>query len=435
MQFSSILFIIFFFPVSVILYYPAPAKYKPHILLIISSVFCTMISLRLLIFTYILIAANYFLARLLKGRFKKIIYFLALIINISILMAMKISPSGNPFLPVCVSFFMMEFIGYLTDIYKGKISYEKNFINFALYIMFFPKFPMGAVISYQEFYPFLKRSRINLSILGRGIIIFIKGLSKNIIIGGSLYPIWQTVKNIEPERLSALSAALGILAFALSFYFCLSGILDMSAGLSRCFGYKLPHDFEHPFFAPGLSDFLSRWHMNTVRWFKNYIYNPAEKFSPAFACILMWILIGLWYEFSLNKLIWGLLMGLGLIIEKSFRHKNMLYAFIIKLLGWIFFSQPAIMDSLKFIKALIGGCHGFADSLSLYLLQSYTVILLIAVYTSTDLFKNLTEKIKDNRYLSVPLRLILPFTDIILLIIDIAIIASGRIDNFSVLFG
>ena len=334
MEFSSVFFIIFFLPVSVIIYYLTPAKYKSHVLLGISSVYCGMISIYLLILVYILITANYFIALRIEKSSGRILYILSLLLNIILLLALKTKPvlsavmpmySQNIFLPVCVSFFMLEFIGYITDVRKEKIFAEKNYLSFALYILFFPRFIMGAVIPYQDFYIFSKHSRINLSILGRGIITFIKGLSKNIIIGGYLYPLWNTVKNIEPDKLSALSALLGISAFIFSFYFCLSGILDMSAGISCCFGYKLPSDFDHPFFTSGLSDFLSRWHINTVKWFREYVFNPLRKISGTLASVSAWVLIGLWYELSWNKLIWGLILGLALSFERFTKCRNIIY--------------------------------------------------------------------------------------------------------------
>lgn len=444
MEFSSVFFIIFFLPVSVIIYYLTPAKYKSYVLLGISSVYCGMISIYLLVLVYALITANYFLALKIEKSSGKILYIISLCLNIILLTALKTKPilslvmpmySQNIFLPVCVSFFMLEFIGYITDIKNEKIFAEKNYHLFALYILFFPRFLMGAVTSYQDFYIFSKRPRINLSILGRGLIIFIKGLSKNIIIGRYLYPLWNIVKEIEPEKLSALSAFLGISAFIFSFYFCLSGILDMSAGIACCFGYKIPHDFDHPFFTSGLSDFLSRWHINTVKWFREYIFNPLKKISGTLASVSAWVLIGLWYELSWNKLIWGLILGLALSLERFAKFRNIIYTLAISLISWIFFSQSSVGDSLILIKALFGGCHGFVDSLSFYLLKSYIVILLIAVYTSTDLFKNLSEKIKDNEYLSVPFGIVMPFVDVFLLIISLSAIVSDGSHSLSLMFG
>lgn len=444
MEFTSVFFIIFFLPVSVIIYYLTPARYKPAVLLAISSAYCAMISVYLLVLVYILIVLNYFLAMNINKKSGRLIYFLSLSMNTVLLTALKTKPvlslvmpvySQNVFLPVCISFFMLEFIGYITDIYRRKGIPEKNFLNFALYILFFPRFIMGAVVSYQDFYVFMKHSRINLSILGRGLIMFIKGLAKNVIIGNSLYPLWETVKNIQPEKLSALSALLGISAFTFSFYFCLSGILDMSAGISCCFGYKIPPDFDHPFFTSGLSDFLSRWHINTVKWFREYIFMPLEKISFTLASVIMWVLVGLWYELSWNKLIWGLITGLAVSAEKFTGRKNVIYTFIVSMLGWIFFSCSSPEASVMLIKSLFGMNHGFADSLSFYFLKSYIVILLIAIYTSTDLFKNLTEKIKDNHYLSVPFGIAMPFIDMILLVISIAIITSDGSHSLSSMFG
>lgn len=448
MEFNSIFFIIFFFPVSIILYYLTPSKYKPLALLVISSVYCGLISLYLLILVYILTAVNYFSAIFIEKNSgitkRRIIYSFSVILDLLLLLILKTKSAisavmpmyaENIFLPICVSFFMLEFIGYISDVYNKKIFGEKNFINFALYILFFPKFIMGSVVSYQHFLPFIRRSQINLSILGKGISIFIKGLSKNIIIGVSLYPLWVTVKNIQPDRLSSLSALLGIAAFSLSFYFCISGILDMSSGISYCFGYKFPHDFDHPFFTYGLSEFSSKWHINTVKWFKKYVLNPLKRFSVPFAIIVTWVLIGLWYEFSWNKLMWGLIIGSAAALEKFSGRKNAVCTFIVVSLGWIFFSQSSLGDSLLFIKAILGGNHGFADSLSFYLLKSYIVIILIAIYTSTDLFKNLTEKIKDSQYFAVPLNMAMPVMDLILLIIDISIISSGGNYTLAEMFG
>lgn len=450
MEFNSIFFIIFFLPISITIYYLTPTEKKSKVLLIISSFYCGMISIYLLMLMYIVITLNYFSALYIQQ--KRTLYILSLIFNISLFILMRektilsfIVPmyAENTFLPICVSFFPLQFIGYITDVYKSRISVETKYMNFALYILFFPKLIIGPFVDYEDFYPSLKRSKVNLSILGKGLIIFIKGLAKNVIIGNSLYPLYQAVMNIEIENLSSLSAWLGIFAFSLSFYFCFSGMLDMAVGLSYCFGYKFTQDFDHPFFASGLMSFFSRWNISVVKWFEKYVSNPIKsdfsmKYIDFFTTILSWILIGLWYEISWNKFIWGAIIGIFIAIEKTLNHKNgfsyisMIYTFVITSIGWVFFSQKSLRDALIFIKVLFYGNNNIADTLSFYLFKSYIVILLIAIYVSTDLFKNLVEKINDKKYFSTVSNIVMPAIDFTMLIISISIIVSNKSSVVSV---
>lgn len=443
MLFNTVFFIIFFFPLSLIIYSCTSSKYKPVVMLVISSVYCGMISIYLLAFTYLIITLNYFSALYILK--KRLVYILVITVDILLFVLLKtryvssfIMPmySQNIFLLVCISFFMLQIIGYINDVYRGRIFAEKNYLNFALYILFFPKFMMGSVVKYQDFYPFLKRSRTNLSMIGKGVSIFIKGLSKNIIIGGSVYQLWDIIKNINPINLSALSAWLGIASFSLSFYFCLSGFIDMSNGISCCFGYRFSQDFDHPFFTVGLSDFSSKWHISITKWFEKYTFGFLKKHFRHISVIIMWGLIGLWYELSLNKLIWGLIIGTALLVEKILGKKNILCTFVVISLSWAFFSQSSLMDSFMFLKALLGGNNNFADSLSFYFLKSYIVILLIAIYTSTDLFKNLMEKIKDWEHINFICNMAMPFADFLFLVISIsAITVNSDLRSISLMFG
>lgn len=460
MEFNTLFFIIFFLPLSLLIYYFVPLKRKNTVMLTISSIYCGFISIYLLIAVYILITINYFagiyMSKNSGNSFKqKMVYATILLADIILFFVLRsknvlsvIMPmySQNVFMPICVSFFMIHFTGYITDVYKKRIFAEKSYKSFALYILFFPKFILGPLVRYSDFYPYMKRTKINLSIMGKGLLIFIKGLFKNVIIGGSVYQLYSAVNTISLNNLSALSAWLGILAFSFSFYFCLSGFLDMARGLSYCFGYKFAKDFEHPFFASGVGEFFSKWHISTVKWFETYMSAPMKsnknKYTEVFSTILIWLIIGLWYEVSLNKIVWGLIIGIAIAVEKVFRKNNgfsyisVIYTFVITSIGWILFSQNSMTDSFMFLKALIGGNNIIADELSFYLFKSYIVILLIAVYASTDLFKNLVEKVREKEIFSIPCNAIMPVIDMFCLIVSIAVItAEGTRESLSVMFG
>jgi alginate O-acetyltransferase complex protein AlgI len=339
---------------------------------------------------------------------------------------------------VGISFFTLSAIGYLIDIYCGRIKAEHNPVKFALFIMFFPKLPFGSLISYSSFRRMCRNPRHNITEVGTGIGIFITGLGKKVIFADTLYNLYSAVNSMDVSDISAVSSWLGIISYMLCLYFTLSGYSDMGIGIARCFGYRLPRSFRYPVFGMGMRDFCAKWHMPLIRWIKKYIVNPSVsrlsgKKSRIISAVAVWGLAGLWYGFNVNTLIWGLIIGTVLAFEiimekKTLKATAIIYTFIINSIGIIFFFGDGISYSMRYLIASIGGNSGIADNVSLYLLKSYAVPLIVSSYAATDMFGNLIENLKKFRIKNIVQILSPVFTLAVLIICTAMISYSGSSD-------
>lgn len=451
MIFSSLTFIYAFFPVSLGLYHLTPTKYKNIMLFILSSIFCGMQSLYFLAFMLVYSAFNFFIGIAIErtSRFKILSVFMLLIGIVSdalvfLLFKSKLFDKAieemniiTLIVPIGISFFTLSAIGNMIDIFKQKNKAERNFLSFSLFIMFFPKLPMGPLVNYRRFSSMLKKRENGMLEIGRGMGIFVKGLAKKVLLADNLYLIYSAVHSMNVSDLSALSTWIGTISYMLCLYFSLSGISDMGIGIARCFGFRLPQSFNYPSFSMGINDFSLRWHIPVLRWFRRYIVRPVYKktsnvFLVSISVISAWILIGLWYDFSLNMLVWGVIMGISIMIERIFvnpktlKATSIFYTFFVISFASAFFFGDNLLYSVHYLLAMIGGNNNIADTVSFYLLKSYVVVLLIGIYAATDLFRNLTER-SGKKTIKSFVRIVSPVASVILLAICTAVISfSGE---------
>lgn len=413
MIFSSLLFIYAFLPLSLGIYYISPKKIKAFSLLFISAAFCGTFSVYLPVFMAVYAMWNYAAGLASESlRKHKPLSVLAASVgiagDIAVLLFIRtdlfsdFSPI-NASVPVGAVFFTLSAIGYVADICFGKIKAERNFLKFLLYIIFFPKLLMGPLVSYSKFSRMLGKGEKSLSELGVGLTIFVKGLAKKVLFADNLFVLYSSVSSMEAESLSALSAWLGVLAYMLCLYFTISGISDMGTGLARCFGFRFTRSFNYPTFSMGINDYCSRWHIPLVRWFSRYIIKPVtDKNSNnilRYAIFIMsWGAIGLCYEFSYGKLTWGILIGAAAVVEKIMYDSKTLkataiaYTFAVTSICTVFFMGDSLSYSFHYLFAMFGGNNNLTDPAAFYLLKSYIAVLLVGIYVSTDLFRNLVER-------------------------------------------
>ncbi len=446
MKFSSILFIYVILPLIVAIYYIIPKKHKEKALFGISLFFIFTFGFSILTTVCIFVLPNYLLCRLIGRAVKKkwlcmslFVFDFALNVAYGIFCKHFIMNDivffedfSGQLTFIGTVFLVMSAIGIADEVRQGEVA-EKNFIKFGLYIVYFPKFIAGPYISYKSFSENLSEAEKGLEVLGNGASAFVKGLAKKVIIADSIFQLWHSVNMLDISSISVLTAWLGILAFGLSFYFTLSGITDMARGISLIFGINLPKSFRYPIFSTSMTEFCDHWHMSLTQWLKMYIYRPTEKFSynriiNAVKLILMWCCVGIMYEYTLNKLIWGLIIALSLIVEKILSKRyfgkmsSFLYAFLATNIGWIFFMEDNPINSLKFLKAVTGGTGNIADITGVYFLRSYALILLIGIYFSTDLFKNLIERSRGRKHIETAVSIMSPFVLTALLAVSTVLI-------------
>lgn len=451
MVYSSLLFIYGFFPISLAIYYFTPKKLKDISLFFMSMIFCGLFSLKFLFFILFFTAVNYTSARITYNlRWKKSEYKKSSIIPLSAGILFNIislfsfrtelfswinKPLGLPedFFPVGISLFTLSATGYLIDIYKGRIKAEINFIRFGLFIMMFPRLLMGPVVSYDNFLKIMKKRKIRLSELGMGIALFIKGLAKKVIIADTLFILYSAINSTDSEKIPALTAWLRIISYMLCFYFTLSGVSDMGTGISYCFGFRFPQSFNYPVFSSRIRHFSAKWHVQIVHWFRKYAVQPFRsvinaKYVNGFVFVSVWTLLGFWYGFNFSSTLWGMFMGLAVIAEGKLKNVRMLkstgiiYTFLVTTILMVFLSCGSIRESLHYLFAMIGGNGIFADSLTAYMLKSYIIVLLIAMYSATDLFRNTINRIMRTRF-RIIISIFSPVVMIIMLAVCTALIS------------
>ncbi|NLT10451.1 MAG: hypothetical protein GXY08_13285, partial [Ruminococcus sp.] len=258
MIYSSLLFIYGFLPFALLCYYITPNRHREKTLLVLSTVFCGAMGLCYLGLMLAYTVVNYTACQMIgqnRGKPAAAAPFAsAMIFDLAAILIFRTkyfigsySVIGWPekLFPVGISFITLAMLGTLIDVYTGRIEEEKNIFRFALYVMFFPKLIMGPVLRYRRFSKALDSRRDGLNEIGIGFTIFIKGLSKKVIVADNLYMLYKAVRSVDISDMSAMTAWLGITAYILCLYFTMSGFSDMGVGISHCFGMRLPQCFSY----------------------------------------------------------------------------------------------------------------------------------------------------------------------------------------------
>ena len=239
----------------------------------------------------------------------------------------------NLVLPIGISFYTFQTISYTVDIYRGQLTPSKSFWEFALFVSFFPQLVAGPILRARQFLPQLRekintanvrRIRqivINNSNLKFGITLMALGFFKKLFIADNLAPFVNTVFQ-DPIGLESFTIIMGTIAFAIQIYCDFSGYTDIAIGAAIILGFKIPINFNKPYFATSPSDFWKRWHISLSSWLRDYLYIPLggnrNSSSRTYAnLIIVMFLGGLWHGASWNFVIWGLLHGIYLAIHRA----------------------------------------------------------------------------------------------------------------------
>ena len=255
MTFDSTIFLFAFLPVSFILYYVTPAKFKNLTLVLVSILFYAWGGVVHALFLLVSVVWNYAGGELIGknlGRRKraKNIMMIAVGADIALLFIGRyigqfLEMTGNDIadsryflVPVGISFFMLQNIAYIIDIYREEISPQKDIVKFTAQIVMYPKIIAGPLVSAAEFEKQLENRKLSLGKISDGILLFLRGLSEKVIFGNGMEMVFETIQALPAGQMSVVSAWLGCVAFALRIYFTFGGYCDMAAGLSRMLGFE-----------------------------------------------------------------------------------------------------------------------------------------------------------------------------------------------------
>lgn len=424
MVFSSLTFLSIFLPVTLAIYYIVPNTIKNLILFIASLLFYAWgepVYVIIMIFSTIVdfihgkVIAYYYN----NPNKKRLFLMSSIIINLSLLGFFKYSDfliqnindifdlsikKLNLSLPIGISFYTFQTMSYTIDVYREKCKPQKNIINFGCYVAMFPQLIAGPIVRYITIAEELNNRKENIYKFSEGIVIFIKGLSKKVLLANNIGMLWDTIYSKPIQNLSTLSAWLGIIAFTFQIYFDFSGYSDMAIGLGKMFGFDFPNNFNFPYMSQSVSEFWRRWHITLSTWFREYVYiplggNKVSKIKKIYNILIVWTLTGIWHGASWNFAIWGLYFGIILIIEKFILNKYLeklssvikwIYTMLLIIIGWVLFSFENLNNGIIFLgKLFYINTVEFLDNNSLYLLSSYKIILIILILSSTNLFSNI----------------------------------------------
>ena len=253
--------------------------------------------------------------------------------NLASYVGMNSIPMLDIVLPIGISFYTFQTISYTVDIYRGKLTPCNSFKEFALFVTFFPQLVAGPIVRASEFLPQLRQKMENLDFRGNlkqivvqhsnlktGITIMAFGFLKKMFFADNIAPLVNDIFS-NPIGSESFTIILGSLGFYLQLYGDFSGYSDIAIGAALILGFKLPMNFNHPFFARSPSDWVRRWHITLFSWFRDYLYIPlgGSHKGKARTYLNLWLVmfvVGLWHGASWNFAIWGILVASYLAIPR-----------------------------------------------------------------------------------------------------------------------
>lgn len=430
MNFTSVVFIFIFLPVVLLgLWILKKLRVREDIIsayiFIISLAFYGWGGVGNLVIVLVLSILNYWLSRKLeieKGR--KCWLIVGIFLNLAVLLGYKYTnfavnsvrtlfsmepislPIPSP--PLGLSFFTFLSIAYLADIYKRRISVERNIIRYLEYVFFFPKVTMGPITRMGTMQKELDGQNISLDNVYDGVIRFCIGFVKKIMLANSVAVVADAIFSAG-GRVAAPVAWLGILSYSLQIYLDFSAYSDMAIGLGKIFGITIIENFNYPYISQSIKEFWRRWHISLSTWFRDYVYIPLggnKKGTLATYRNLMvvFFLTGLWHGASWNFIVWGLYFGVFLLLErvglmrildKLPRCVRHIYVLLVVMIGWVFFRADNLGAGIEYLGCMVGISAGPLSNLTILktLTPQYFFFLAISILACTPIAKVIEKKV------------------------------------------
>lgn len=400
MLFNSFEFLIFF-PIVALVYYLIPQKGR-HIWLLVASYYfymCWNAAFALLILTSTVLTyiCGLALGRL-ENRRKKIITASCVIINLGILIYFKYSgfilntlvnlinslniqirtPKFDILLPVGISFYTFQALGYLIDVYRGKVEAERNFFRYALFVSFFPQLLSGPIGRAGSLIPQIyKKHKFSLKTVRDGLVLMLWGYFLKMVLGDRIVILVDTIYG-NPDTYSGWYLIAATVLFAIQIYCDFGGYSTIAMGAAKVMGFKLTDNFDSPYLAQSVAEFWRRWHVSLSSWFRDYVYIPLGgnrkgKMRKYLNLMIVFALSGLWHGAEWSFVVWGLLNGVYQVAgdllkplreklfvwfgakEESFSHK--LYRGVVTFLlvdfAWMFFKADNMPHAVQILKSML----------------------------------------------------------------------------------
>ena len=452
MVFSSLVFIYFFLPIVMVLYFFGGIRYKNIILVISGLVFYAWGEPFYICIMLLSTAIDYTAGRFMDkfdndDKKRRICLLVSVIMNISLLAIFKYSDffTNNinnifhtsvtnpvilankrinhifPFsfglsedhvaLPIGISFFTFQNISYTMDCWWDRTPAQRSFRKYLLYISMFPQLVAGPIVRYSLIAEEIDDRHASLEDISYGFSRVIIGIAKKVIIANNLNSAVTAVFGEAADSykatasLTAFGAWYGAALVALWYYFDFSGYSDIAIGLGRIFGFHFDENFNYPFMCRTISEFWQRWHISLGSFFRDYllyvpIFGKRRKYGGLF---LVWFCTGLWHGASWNFVLWGLYYGLFVFIETLIGKKKMkklpaviahIYTKAVIIIGFGIFYFESMPAMGRFFKALVGLGKG-TNTVAFNIFMQYVFLFAAAVLFSIPTVKFIKDKAKQ----------------------------------------
>ena len=398
MVFSTVLFLFRFLPITLLLYYAVPYKFKNTVLFACSLVFYSWGEVKFFPIMVVLILINY-VSGLLMERFeghtclRRVVLVFSIVGSLSMLVFFKytnflinslnalaglsIAPvAGLEVLPLGISFYTFQTMSYSIDVYRQDVKTEHNIIDFGAYVVMFPQLIAGPIVKYRDVSNQLHvyEGRITLDRIEQGVSLFVFGLAKKVLLADAIGQLWTDIIGVKGSTTAAIGLAnastplvwLGVIAYSLQLYFDFSGYSMMGIGMGKMLGFDFPDNFNLPYISRSITEFWRRWHMTLSGWFREYVYIPLGGNRKGTLRTYLNILIvftasGLWHGANYTFILWGILHGLFSVVNrrwKSWFQKlhpalSWLITFSFLNLTMSLFRANSVTDAITLVKRLL----------------------------------------------------------------------------------
>ncbi len=381
MLFNSLDYL-FFLPLVVALYYLLPHRLRWMLIFVSSCFFYMAFIPKYILVLFAIIGIDYTAAiwmEKLSGQPRKRLLMVSLFANIGILAFFKYFGFANQtlidffalfgkefkaydlgiILPIGLSFHTFQSMSYTIEVYRGHQKAEKHLGYFANYVLFFPQMVAGPIERYATLGEELrKKQTLNYQNLSAGFRLVLLGFVVKMVVADQLAPFVNQVY-AGPTEYNQLQIFLALVFFSFQIYADFFGYSLIAQGSARLLGVHIMDNFKTPYFSASISEFWRRWHISLSTWFRDYVYIPlgGNRTSIgrwALNTLLVFGISGLWHGANWTFIVWGLLHGVFLLLEKPFkRYANVLSTFVLVSLAWVFFRAPDFQSALQILKGIV----------------------------------------------------------------------------------
>jgi alginate O-acetyltransferase complex protein AlgI len=311
-------------------------------------------------------------------------------------------------LPLGISFFLFHAISYVVDVYRRKVKAQKNPLDLALYISFFPQLIAGPIVRYVTIADQLKHRTVSLDDFAVGVRRFVIGLGKKLLIANTVAVPADAVFNIPGDQLTAGVAWLGAVCYVLQIYFDFSAYSDMAIGLGRMFGFHFLENFNYPYISRSITELWTRWHISLSTWLRDYLFLPLGGYRVPrprvyLNLIFVFALCGLWHGAAWNFVLWGTLFGVVQVLERMVDFRKWerrlgpfahVYVMLIIVVLAVMFRAETLAQTWHFYVAMSGLASATASEFNVRMLLSHELLIVIpaAILGSTPWWRVLAEQ-------------------------------------------